>query len=62
MLQYRLYCLGGDEDGHKITKSYEIEALSDGEAIAQAKAMKQPVICELWNRARLVATIPPHRD
>ena len=62
VLEYHLYCLGGEEDGRRITKSYDIRALSDGDAIVQAKAMKQPVVCELWSRARLVATIPPYRD
>lgn len=61
MPEYRLYCLGGDGKISRITKAIEIAAGSDDEAIATAKALQQVVTCELWNRNRLVATIPAHR-
>jgi hypothetical protein len=54
MPEYRLYCLDGL---NKITHVEEIIATGDAEAIMQAKAMKKPTKCELWNRGRLVAKI-----
>lgn len=56
MSEYRLYCI--NERGG-FSKSHEIEAADDSDALAKALAMKQPVPCELWNRNRLVAKIPP---
>jgi hypothetical protein len=55
MPEYRLYCLN---DRGNFTKSHEIEAKSDADALAQARALKLEVACELWNRNRLVATLP----
>jgi hypothetical protein len=55
--QYRLYCL--NEQG-RFTKSHEIEARDDADALAKAREMKLPVACELWNRNRLVAELPAH--
>jgi hypothetical protein len=57
MGEYRLYCL--NEHG-KFAKAHELEAASDSEAVEHAKAMKLPMKCELWNRNRLVAELPPH--
>ena len=54
MPEYRLYCLN---DQGKITKSHEIHASSDNEAVAQAKAMNLPDTCELWDHGRMVAKI-----
>lgn len=59
MSEYRLYCL--NDDG-RFTKSHEIEAKGDADALAKARSMKLPVICELWNRNRLVATVPAHQQ
>lgn len=59
MGDYRLYCLDG---AGKFTKSHEIRADSDKEALAAARAMKLPVKCELWNRSRMVATLDAHRS
>lgn len=56
MPEYRLYCLN-DHGG--FTRSLEIEAKSDEDALAQAREMKLDVACELWNRGRLVAKLPP---
>jgi hypothetical protein len=56
MAQYRLYCL--DEAG-KFTNAHEIEAASDTDAIAQARKMKLDVVCELWERGRMVAMLEP---
>ena len=56
MPEYRLYCLN---DQGSITKSHEIEAGSDADALAQAHSLKLDVACELWNRNRLVAKLPP---
>jgi hypothetical protein len=58
MHAYRLYCL--NESGG-IMKAEEIHAGNDAEAISLAHAAKKPVSCELWDRDRLVATVPPHR-
>jgi hypothetical protein len=57
MGQYRLYCLN---DRGRFTRSHEIEARDDSEALSQARAMKLPVVCELWSRNRLVEKLPPH--
>lgn len=58
MSEYRLYCL--NEHGN-FAKSYEIEASSDADALAKARALKLEVTCELWSRKRLVAKLPPER-
>jgi len=58
MSEYRLYCLN---DHGKFTKSHEIEAADDADALDKAREMKLPVACELWNRNRLVAELPAHR-
>jgi len=55
MPEYRLYCL--NERGG-ISKSREISAGNDEDALAQARAMKLPVKCELWEGARMVAELP----
>jgi len=52
---YKLYCLGGDG---KITRSDWIDAQSDDEAIAIARAMEKSVDCEIWKGNRLVARVP----
>ena len=54
MPEYRLYCLN---DQGKITKSHEITASSDAEAVAKAKAMDLPERCELWEHSRMVAKL-----
>lgn len=54
MPEYRLYCLN---DRGKITRSHEIMASSDDEAVAKAKAMKLPDNCELWDHGRIVAKL-----
>jgi hypothetical protein len=58
MSEYRLYCL--DERG-RFTNSHEIEASDDDDALAKARALKLPVVCELWNRNRLVTKLPPYK-
>jgi len=55
MLQYRIYCL--NEEG-RFSKAEEIEATSDGEALAHARSLHHLGICEVWQSARLVGTIP----
>lgn len=55
MPEYRLYCLN---DHGRIAKSHEIEAKTDADALAQARALKLDVACELWNHDRLVAKLP----
>ena len=49
---YRLYCL----DGHgAIALADWLQAASDDDAIAQARAMKgDPLTCEIWQKDRLV--------
>ena len=59
MAEYRLYCLN-DRGG--FSKSHEIEAEDDSEALAKAREMKLPVRCELWSRNRLVAKLPAHKQ
>jgi hypothetical protein len=56
--EYRLYCL--NESG-RFTKSHDIDARDDEEALAKARTMKLPVLCELWSRDRFVAKLPPHK-
>ena len=58
MSEYRLYCL---DDHGRFTKSHEIEAKDDDDALAKARAMKLPVVCELWTRNRLVKTLSPQK-
>jgi len=49
------------DDRGRFTKSHEIEADDDEDALAKARAMKLPVVCELWTRNRLVKKLPPHK-
>ena len=57
MAEYRLYCLN---DAGRFSKSHDIEAHSDGDALAKAKELKLPVKCELWEHSRLVGTLEPY--
>jgi hypothetical protein len=57
MPEYRLYCL--NDQGH-ITRSHEIVAKDDTDAMAKAKASKLRVECELWQRGRLVGKVRAH--
>jgi hypothetical protein len=59
MPEYRLYCLDG---AGKFTRAHLIAASGDEEAMSKARAMKLPVKCELWERGRMVATLPAHGD
>ena len=54
--EYRLYCF--DQRG-TITRSHELAAQDDEDAIAQARAMRLEVTCELWSRERRVAKLTP---
>ena len=58
MPEYRLYCLN---DHGRFAKSHEIEAKSDVDALQQVSALRLGVACELWNRDRLVAKLPPEK-
>lgn len=59
MRDYRLYCLDG---ARRIQRAAEvISAPSDDEAVARARALKKPMVCEIWQGRRLVATLPPAR-
>jgi hypothetical protein len=53
MPAYRVYCLDG---ARRITKAEWYEAENDDEVIAVAR--EECVPCEVWERGRLVATIP----
>ncbi len=56
MHDYRLYCLDGAK---RIARAADvIQAQSDEEATAAARARDMPMPCELWQGRRLVATIP----
>ncbi len=56
MPEYRLYCLN---DQGSFAKVHEIEARDDADALAKARAMKLPMMSELWNRNQLIAKLPP---
>ena len=58
MAGYRLYTMDG---AGRITSADWIDAPTDADAVAAARAMKPSTKCELWNQDRLVATIPPSR-
>jgi hypothetical protein len=57
MTQYRLYCLN---DRGTFTKSHEIDADDDEQAVSKARELKLPVKCELWDHERLVAELQAH--
>ena len=59
MSDYRLYYFDGSK--HIETADW-IEAKSDDEAIAIIRAKKLAVSCEIWERSRLVATIPAFQN
>jgi hypothetical protein len=59
MPAYKLYVLDGV--GRKISTGEWLAADSDEEVIDFVRAKKLKVTCELWDQARLVAIIPPHR-
>lgn len=55
MAQYRLYCLNGDGG---IGMAESIEAATDEQAIAIARALKRDTLkCEVWSLDGLVATL-----
>ena len=56
MVAYRLYCMDGLG---KIGHVEVLEAPSDEEAVHLAFEKKLEVSCELWDRDRCVAIIPP---
>lgn len=58
MREYRLYCLDGA--GH-FMEVHQIDAVNDADALTKARIMKLSVKCELWERARMVAVLDPHR-
>jgi hypothetical protein len=57
MLQYRIYCL--NEEGG-FAKVHEMELPNDAEAMAHARALKHPGVCEVWHRRRLVGIVEAH--
>ena len=57
MPDYRLYCL---DVASNFTKVHEIDAATDADALRNAREMKLPVKCELWQRGRKVAVLDPH--
>ena len=56
MPSYRLYRLDG---AGKITSAEWVEADDDQAAVQNARDRDLPVICEMWDRNRLVARILP---
>ena len=56
MPSYRLYRLDG---AGKIVSAEWVEAADDESAVKHARARELPVICEMWDRNRLVARILP---
>lgn len=59
MSAYRLYAFNGERSISSVT---EIHAKNDEDAIMIARAQKSHVTSELWDRDRLVATIPAAQD
>lgn len=53
MTEYRLYSLGGNGER---TNVYALGAIDDADAIDQVEVMQVRSPCELWERARLVAS------
>ena len=56
MKTYRVYLL--DEAGH-IRRAREMDCANDGEAIARARLLAAQQGVEVWERARLVSSLPP---
>ena len=57
--EYRVFLLG--KNG-RITGSRDLEADSDEEAVAVALSLRLPCGCEVWERARVVAELPPRKS
>jgi hypothetical protein len=57
MPEYRLYCVS--EHGRFI-RAHEFKAASDKKALALARDLKFPLVCELWQQDRMVAKLDPH--
>ena len=57
MTEYRLYCLN---EAGKFSKAHDIDASSDEDALRQARELKLPVECELWEHGRMIAKLEPH--
>jgi hypothetical protein len=55
---YRIYCYDG---AHQVVTADFIEAASDEEAIASAKAAGFGSKCEIWDGKRLVASLEEER-
>ena len=53
---YALFCL---DDQGDFSKSYDIPARNDQEAVSLARALKLDVKCELRDEDRLVAKLDP---
>lgn len=53
MTEYRLYSLGGNGER---TNVFALGAIDDADAIDQVEVMQVSSSCELWERARLVAS------
>ena len=56
--EYRVFLLG--KNG-RITGSRDLEADTDEEAVTAALALRLTCGCEVWERARVVAQLPPPR-
>jgi hypothetical protein len=59
MPNYRVYCYDG---AGKLWVADWVEAASDEDALAAARAMKVAVKCEVWERDRLVGSVETRRD
>ncbi len=59
MRDYKLYCLDGAK---RIYRAADVIcAITDEDAIAQARSMDMATACEIWDGRRLVATIGPSK-
>ena len=59
MPDFRMYCLDG---AGKIGTGEWFEASNDEEALAIVRAKKLSVVCEVWERNRLVGRVSAYVD
>ena len=58
MAQYRIYSV--NDDGG-IFGDRLIEAVSDEDAVFAVRSMQRPFPCEIWQRDRRIAKVPPYK-
>lgn len=58
MAQYRVYSVDGEG---AIVGDRFIDAANDEEAIFAVRSMQRPLPCEIWQRDRRIAKVPPFK-